>query len=148
MSAETDFKVTDSEWEVMRVVWAHGKVSSKEIIGVLEQKMGWKPGTTKTFIGRLVSKGMLDTETEGRRYLYSAKVGENEFVRHSLGEFFSHVCNKEVGKTIAGVLSEATLSHRDIALLQEVLEAKKEHAVEEIPCNCVPGQCHCNVHHH
>ena len=146
MSAETDFNVTDSEWEVMRVVWAHGQASSKEIIDVLGQKMDWKPATTKTFLGRLVNKGMLNTQADGRRYLYSANVGESEFVRHALDEFFGHVCNREVGKTIGSVLSKATLSHKDISLLQTILEEKKETAVEEVPCNCVPGQCHCNVH--
>nr|AEM62961.1 CopY [Bhargavaea cecembensis] len=146
MSVKTDFNVTDSEWEVMRVVWAHGQASSKEIIDVLGQKMDWKPATTKTFLGRLVNKGMLSTETEGRRYLYSAMVGESEFVRHALDEFFSHVCNREVGRTIEDVLSKATLSHRDIDVLQAILDEKKETAVEEVPCNCIPGQCHCSLH--
>ena len=28
--------VTDAEWEVMRVVWANKKVTSKEVIAILE----------------------------------------------------------------------------------------------------------------
>lgn len=148
MGNESDFKVTDSEWEVMRVVWAHEKVTSKEIIDILEKKMEWKPGTTKTFIGRLVNKEMLKTETQGRRYLYSANVSESEFIRYALSDFFSHVCNKELGKTISEVLENATLSFNDIDLLQEMLDKKKKHAVEEVPCQCVPGQCHCSVHPH
>lgn len=38
MITEIDSKITDSEWEVMRVVWAQDEVTSKEIIEVLQQK--------------------------------------------------------------------------------------------------------------
>ena len=41
-------KITDAEWEVMRVVWAHGSVTSREIIEILESKMQWKAPTIKT----------------------------------------------------------------------------------------------------
>ena len=30
--------ITDAEWEVMRVVWANDRVTSKQIISVLKEK--------------------------------------------------------------------------------------------------------------
>ena len=51
--------ITDAEWEVMRVVWANGRVTSKEIISILKEKMDWKQATIKTLLGRLVEKGVL-----------------------------------------------------------------------------------------
>ncbi|MEQ6390615.1 CopY/TcrY family copper transport repressor [Bacillaceae bacterium S4-13-58] len=143
-----DLNITDSEWEVMRVVWTIKKASSKDIIEVLEKKMNWKPPTTKTFIGRLVKKGMLSTETEGRRYLYTATVQEDETVQNATSSLFEHVCSKEVGKTIANMIAEATLSHEDVKLLQKTIEKKKSEAVDEVKCNCVPGQCNCKSHNH
>jgi len=138
-----DSKITDAEWEVMRVVWANNEVTSKEISQVLQKKKGWKSATIKTFIGRLVKKGVLNTEKEGNRYLYSASVNEEESLKSVTSELFELICNKEVGKTIAELISEATLSYKDVALLEEVLEIKKIDAVEEVECNCVPGQCNC-----
>lgn len=139
--------ITDAEWEVMRVVWTNNKVTSREISQVLERKREWKPATTKTFIGRLVKKGMLNTEKDGNRYLYTASVNEDESIKSATSELFDHICNKEVGKTIAELISEATLSHKDIELLEEVLKIKKLDAVEEVECNCVPGQCQCQSHY-
>jgi len=138
-----DSKITDAEWEVMRVVWANNEVTSKEISQVLQKKKGWKSATIKTFIGRLVKKGVLNTEKEGNRYLYSASVNEEESLKSVTSELFELICNKEVGKTIAKMISEANLSYKDVALLEEVLEIKKIDAVEEVECNCVPGQCNC-----
>lgn len=146
MKTEIDSKITDSEWEVMRVVWAQDQVTSKEIIEVLQQKKDWKPATTKTFIGRLVKKGMLHTETEGKKYIYSANIIESEFVKSTLDETFENICNKDVGNTIVDLISKATLSFKDIEKMEKALEMKEKDAVEEVPCSCVPGQCKCKDH--
>lgn len=146
MHTEIDFKITDSEWEIMRVVWAQDTVTSKEIRDVLQQKRDWKPATTKTFIGRLVNKGMLHTETDGKKFIYSATVSEREFIKSTLYETFENICNRDVGNIIVDLISKATLSFQDIEKMEKTLEWKKKEAVEEVPCNCVPGQCKCKEH--
>jgi CopY/TcrY family copper transport repressor len=141
-------QITDAEWEVMRVVWTLRQATSKDIIDVLHSKKNWKQSTAKTLIGRLVQKGLLETEQDGKRYLYTAVVDETESIKMLEQRLFDRICNKEVGKTIASMISESTLSHNDVELLEETLNRKKSEAVEEVKCNCVPGQCQCKVHHH
>lgn len=143
---ELSSKITDSEWEVMRVVWTLDEATSKDIIDVLEKKKEWKPATTKTFIGRLVKKGMLETEPDGKRYIYKAKVSEIESIKSSIDDFFDNICNKDRGKAIADLIEKSILSHKDLALLEKIIEVKKKDAVDEVPCNCVPGQCKCTNH--
>lgn len=147
MANEEKLEITDSEWEVMRVVWTRKKVTSKEIINILQEKKDWKPATAKTFIGRLVKKGALDTETVGNKFIYTAAISEEESLKSLKEGLFNHICNTAVGKTIADLIAEATLSHNDIAMIDEVLQAKKKDAVDEIICGCVPGQCHCKENH-
>ncbi|CAM4173784.1 CopY/TcrY family copper transport repressor [Lacicoccus alkaliphilus] len=140
-----DFKITASEWEVMRTVWAQGQVTSRMIIEVLQRKKEWGAATIKTFIGRLVKKGMLTTEKEGKKFLYSATIGEDEFIRKTLDEIFENICDKDNGRTIAALIEKSLLSHEDIDRLERMLEMKKKEAVEEVPCSCTPGQCRCEV---
>ncbi|BCB05585.1 CopY/TcrY family copper transport repressor [Bacillus sp. KH172YL63] len=147
MPNEEKPEITDSEWEVMRVVWTLQEVTSKEISAVLQAKKDWKPATTKTFIGRLVKKGMLTTEKIGNRFIYRAGVSEEESLKTLKSGLFTHICSRAVGRTIADLIDEAVLSHEDIALLEQTLETKKKHAVDYIPCNCVPGQCTCKKEH-
>lgn len=139
--------ITEAEWEVMRVVWANVQVTSKEVISILEAKMNWKQATTKTLLGRLVEKGALSTEQEGKKFIYSAAIPEEETVRHYTSDLFSRICNKNVGHVIGDMIKERTLSFDDIQYLEELLEKKKETAVLEIHCQCMPGQCECNAHH-
>ncbi|MCA1065094.1 CopY/TcrY family copper transport repressor [Rossellomorea aquimaris] len=147
MPEEDKPEITNSEWEVMRVVWTLKEVTSKEISSVLQEKKEWKPATTKTFIGRLVKKGMLTTEKIGNRFIYRAGVSEEESLKTLKSGLFTHICSRAVGKTIADLIEEATLSHDDISLLEQVLKTKKKEAVDRIECNCVPGQCTCKKDH-
>lgn len=45
---ELNTSITDAEWEVMRVVWANNRVTSKKVISVLKEKMDWTESTIKT----------------------------------------------------------------------------------------------------
>ena len=140
--------ITDAEWEVMRVVWANGRVTSKEIISILKEKMDWKQATIKTLLGRLVEKGVLNTEQEGRNFIYTANIEEKEAVRDYVEDIFNRICNKKVGNVIGSIIEKHVLSFDDIDRLEKILEMKKSFAVEEVDCNCPEGQCDCHLHHH
>ena len=140
--------ITDAEWEVMRVVWANDRVTSKKIISVLKEKMDWTPSTIKTILGRLVEKGVLNTEPEGRKFIYTANIEEKEAVRDCVEDIFNRICNKKVGKVIGSITEDHVLNFDDIDRLEKILEMKKSFAVEEVDCNCPEGQCKCHLHHH
>lgn len=139
-------KISDAEWEVMRVAWSKKEVNSQEIVAVLKDKMDWKPATIKTLIGRLVKKGLLLTKAEGNRYIYFPSVSEADSMISATENLFAHVCSKKIGSTIGTLISEATLTFDDIALLEVLIQKKKAEGVEAIECNCIPGQCECQEH--
>ena len=140
--------ITDAEWEVMRVVWANDRVTSKKVISVLKEKMDWTQSTIKTILGRLVEKGVLNTEQEGRKFIYTANIEEKEAVREYAEDIFNRICNKKVGNVIGNIIEDHVLSFDDIDRLEKILEKKKSFAVEEVECNCPKGQCECHLHHH
>lgn len=147
MAEEERVEITDAEWEIMRVVWTLGHATSKEIIEVLQVKKEWKPATTKTFIGRLVKKGMLLAEPQGNKFIYSAGISEKGSVENAIDRLFGQICSRATGKTIAEMISKALLSHEDVRLLQAALDAKTDQSVDVVPCNCIPGQCQCKNEH-
>ena len=131
---EFNTNITDAEWEVMRVVWANDRVTSKKVISVLKEKKDWTQSTIKTILGRLVEKGVLNTEKEA--------------VRNYAEDIFKRICNKNVGNVIGSIIEDHVLSFDDIDRLEKILEMKKSFAVEEVDCNCPEEQCKCHLHHH
>ena len=56
-------KISDSELEVMKLLWhAEASLSITEIREKLQQTKGWEPATIKTLVSRLVSKGAVRQE--------------------------------------------------------------------------------------
>ena len=110
--------------------------------------MDWTQSTIKTILGRLVGKGVLNTEQEGRKFIYTANIKEKEAVRDYAEDIFNRICNKKVGNVIGSIIEDHVLSFDDIDRLEKILEMKKSFAVEEVDCNCPEGQCKCHLHHH
>ena len=84
-----DLHITDAEWEVMRVVWANDRGTSKEVISILKEKMDWKQAAIKTLLGRLVEKGVLNIDKEGRKFIYTANIEEKEAVGNYTDDIFN-----------------------------------------------------------
>ena len=88
-------KISDSELEVMKLLWrAEASLSITEIRENLQQTKGWEPATIKTLVSRLVSKGAVRQEKRNV-YYYSPLVSEEEyaswaFLQRHLREMFFH----------------------------------------------------------
>ncbi|MDC2840916.1 CopY/TcrY family copper transport repressor [Limosilactobacillus mucosae] len=131
--------ITPAEWQVMRVAWTLGHVTSTEMIDILQCKVAWKPATIKTLLRRLVQKGALKTTRVGRAFVYEPQVEEQPTMNQAADELFDNLCEMHVGKTLLHVIEKATLSQSDINQLQDLLAKKTATAPAEVPCNCVPG---------
>lgn len=142
---QTPIKISDSEWEVMRVIWTMKTATAQEIIQVLGEKMEWKPATIKTLLGRLVKKEAISTEQSGKKFIYHPRISENETVKSATETLFAHICAKKIGAAITDLVKEAALTPEDVTLIQEALAHKE--TVPEVICNCIPGQCDCHHTH-
>lgn len=145
MQKTKEISISDAEWEVMHVVWANIQVTSRDVIDVLKNKMDWKESTIKTLIGRLVDKEALETKREGRAFIYSAKISEEDTVNRYSEDILNRVCNKKHLLVLKDLIGEAHLSQSGIEELINQLEDKKEAAPEIVACDCAPGQCDCHL---
>lgn len=138
-------EISNAEWEIMRVIWTLGETTSRQIIEVLSDKKNWKPATTKTLIGRLVSKEYVGTRREGRAYIYYPVIKEQKTINEQVLTNFENICQMHVGQTLVEVLNNVKLSKNDIKKLEEVLKIKFKDAPEKLSCNCVSEKyCNCN----
>lgn len=138
--------ISNAEWEIMRVVWTKEETTSSQILEILEQKTDWTVSTVKTLLKRLVDKGYLATQRSGKSFLYSALVSEEEAINRQADELFDKFCQRKHTAIIKHLVETTLMTMADINDLQALLLSKKEEALEEVPCNCIPGQCRCKDH--
>ncbi|HER5542608.1 TPA: CopY/TcrY family copper transport repressor [Streptococcus pyogenes] len=135
--------ISNAEWEVMRVVWTYGTVKSSDIIMILGKGRKWSDSTIKTLIGRLVKKNLLTSYRQGRAYIYQALLDETLLQKEALATVLDGICQRQHTRLLLERLYDLPMTLEEIGAFQELLEVKKENAVLEVPCNCLPGQCHC-----
>ena len=138
--------ISNAEWEIMRVVWTKEETTSSQILEILEQKTDWTASTVKTLLKRLVDKGYLATQKSGKSFLYSALVSEEEAINQQADELFDKFCQRKHKTILEHLLKETPMTLSDISDLQALLSSKEKEALDEVPCNCIPGQCRCKEH--
>ncbi len=118
-------KISESEWLVMRVLWSNGSLTANEVVKELTGKTKWKPKTIKTLITRLMKKGAVKFEKEGRKYRYYPAVSQAECVRMERRSFVRRVYGGTTRPMLAAFLEDAKLSAEDISELRKILEQKE-----------------------
>ena len=120
-------RISETEWEIMRVLWAAAPRSAAEVIDALASKdPSWHPKTIKTFLTRLVNKGALDYRKEGRAYLYMPLVTEKECVDAASESFLDRVFGGSLKPMLAHFVEQKKLSAKEIQDLKKLLDQGRD----------------------
>src|SRR5271169_4270076 len=111
---KSSIRVTRAEWEVMTVVWRRGQAPASAVVEELRQRQHWSLATVRTFLRRLVNKGLLRQEAEGKRYIYRPLVSMEECVRQESESFWERVLGRAPSAALLHLVKRADLSKRDI----------------------------------
>ncbi len=125
-------RISDTEWELMRVVWAKHPISAAEIIErLVATDSTWHPKTARTLLARLVQKQALDFEAQGRAYVYEPLVTERECVAAASESFVERVFGGSLQPMLAHFVEQRRISKRELSELQRILVNASEATVEK-----------------
>ena len=119
-------KISETEWEVMQVLWAKSPRSAGEIIDALvAADSTWHPKTAKTLLNRLVKKKALGYEKQGRAYLYRPLVKEADCALAESESFLDRVFGGSLKPMLAHLVERKKLSAAEIRELKGLLDQKE-----------------------
>ena len=119
-------EISDAEYQVMKVVWAaNAPINTNQVVEELEETTSWKPKTIHTLLSRLVKKGALKYEKDGRLFVYTPLVQEPEILAYENDSFLNRFYNGSLNPMVVNLLEQDKLSDEDIAALWELLDKKK-----------------------
>lgn len=110
----------------MAVAWDHAPVAATTVAEALQKKRQWSLATVRTLLRRLVNKGALRQEAEGKRYLYQPRVSKDECVRRESDSFLDRVLGRAPSVSILHLVEKANLSAEDIQELRKILREKEK----------------------
>lgn len=119
-------QISPSELEVMKVIWRKSPATAADVIARLKGKSDWSDRTIKTLLARLVEKGALATEAEGRRYRYTPLIAQNDYQKEVTGQFVDRLFGGRAAPLVAHLADDRGLTDEDIAELEALLEELKK----------------------
>ena len=119
-------RISETEWEVMKVVWSRSPISAQEIIDELAAQDDWHPKTVKTLLNRLVKKKALTVEKYKNLFLYSPALKEADCVRAESQSFLERFFGGDVRPLLIHFAENKQLTAEDLAELQKILRQSKK----------------------
>lgn len=118
-------RITDAELSVMDVIWAEPGIGAAEVAARIEGK-SWSDKTVKTLLARLVEKGALRAEPEGRRYLYTPLIERAEHQTSAVGRLADKLFGGRAAPLVAHLADARDLTDDDIHELEDLVRRLKD----------------------
>ena len=124
MRNELAEKISDSELEVMKLLWqAEDALPVTEIREALQRNRGWEATTVKTLVSRLVSKGVIAQEKRNVFY-YSPLITEREYNAWATDSLIRRLYNGSARELVAALVRSEGLTQQDIEELRTMFKVE------------------------
>jgi BlaI family penicillinase repressor len=108
----------------MKAVWEKGVATANQVVDALASHVAWKPKTIHTLLRRLVQKGALAYDKEGREFHYRPLVDATHCVQAASRSFLDRFFCGRVAPFLACLLESEKLSRKEIEELRRILDEK------------------------
>jgi len=120
--------ISDAEAVVMQVLWQRQPLSAEDVYAAVAGRSGWAEPTVKTLLNRLLNKGAIAAEKDGRRYLYSPRIKREQWVEQQSAGLLERVFGGRVAPLVAHFSERGKLTAEDIAELKRLVRELDDEA--------------------
>jgi BlaI family transcriptional regulator, penicillinase repressor len=115
-------RISEAEQTVMEVLWQEAPLTAAEVAARIDGARAWSDRTVKTMLGRLVGKGVLAFEEDGRRYLYRPTVARGDFVAGESRKLVDRLFGGRAAPLVAHLAERNRLTDEDLAELEALVK--------------------------
>lgn len=119
-------QISDAESVVMQALWRNSPLSAEEVFAAVAGDQGWQEPTVKTLLNRLLTKGAINAERDGRRYLYAPVLTRDAWLGQESEGLLDRLFGGRVAPMVAHFTERGRLSKKDLAELRKLLETLDE----------------------
>lgn len=119
------YDITDSELEIMQVLWNNGNCGLAEIVAELDKTKKRNKNTVKTLLYRLVDKGAVKSQrVNGQEFSYAPTITEKKYLSKANDSFLSKLYKGNVEKLLLNFVEDKTVSKEELQKLVNMLESE------------------------
>ncbi len=120
-------RLPDAEFEIMKVVWANQPpITTGMVMEQLGKEKEWKAQTILTLMLRLVERGFLRTEKNGKERTYFPLINKEEYLKFETGDFMERFHGNSFTSLVTALYDGKKLKESDLDQLEEWLKEKRD----------------------
>jgi len=105
----------------MEVLWRTSPIATEDVVAALSRSSDWQEPTVKTLLNRLLKKGAISAEKDGRRYLYSPVLKREQWLSVESSGLLDRLFGGRVAPLVAHFSKQRKLTKKDIAELKRLI---------------------------
>jgi BlaI family penicillinase repressor len=116
-----DIKPTESELEILQIIWEKSQCSVRDVHEVLEKTKDAGYTTTLKLMQIMHDKGLVERDTTAKTHLYKALITREQAQHTAVNKILSTVFNGSSAQLVMQVLSNQTASREELDIIKEYL---------------------------
>ncbi|WP_337190939.1 BlaI/MecI/CopY family transcriptional regulator [Qipengyuania algicida] len=113
--------ISEAEHAVMEALWDQSPLSASDVFDRVCRERDWTMPTVKTLLSRLVNKGAVSTEPDGRRFLYSPAIARSDYVGQESKRLVDRLFGGRPASLFAQLAENEALDDNDLAEIEKLL---------------------------
>ena len=114
-------RLTDSEWKIANCLWNNQCMTLTELTRDLHESTGWTKHTVITLLKRMVEKGIVTYEQEGRTKRFYPAVDRTEAELEETTSFIDKVYEGNIGLMISNLIGSEALTEEQLAEIRKMI---------------------------
>ncbi len=121
--------ISQAELVIMKMLWENSPLSAENIyhqINELIKERKWRKATVKTLINRLLKKGLISYEQQGRTYLYQPNIVKETYLADQNKSFLNDMYDGKLTDLMAAFTTQEKLSSSEINEIKKLIEGLEQ----------------------
>ncbi|MGN6567693.1 MAG: BlaI/MecI/CopY family transcriptional regulator [Flavipsychrobacter sp.] len=117
---------TDSELEILNILWAKGPSTVREIHEVLEQNKEAGYTTSLKLLQIMHEKGLVSRDTSSKTHVYKAAIPQEKIQGQLVQRFIDNVFNGSASQLVMQALGSHKADAAELELIREYLDKMEQ----------------------
>ena len=113
--------ISTAESRIMEALWRRSPLTAEDIVAEVAGPQGWSEATVKSLINRLLTKGAIEAQKDGRRYLYRPCVDRLAYLSDESRGLLDRLFGGRIAPLVSHFSKTDQLSPEDIAELKRLI---------------------------
>ena len=119
-------RISEAEHAIMEVIWDRHPISATQVCEEVCEARGWSMPTVKTLLSRLVGKGALATQPDGRKFLYSPQIERSDYVDGESRRLVDRLFGGRAASLFAHLAESEALTDEDLGEIERLLKEMRK----------------------